>query len=314
MADSGISGKITPEDLAVYFGTGIGGFYTFFSEEATFLEKGPRGVTPHFISKMISNIAAGNIAIRYGAKNACISIVTACASGTSNIGEAYRAIKHGYAKAAICGGTEATINPLAIAAFTNCMALSTSDVPDAASLPFDKRRGGFVMGEGAAALIFEEYSHAMARGAKIYAEVVGYGSTCDAHHVTAPDTAAISSARAISEAFAGVGIEDYSKVYMNAHGTGTPFNDRCETLAVKNALGIENARKIHISSTKSVTSHDGRRAAGRSHRCYVVNGTIPLRLISWSLTRNAPDYTPQTVKTELEVVSTSFGFGDIMPA
>lgn len=315
MEDSRLEGNIAAEDLAVYFGTGIGGFNTFCSEHASYLEKGPLGVAPQFISKMIVNIAAGNIAIKYNAKNACTSVVTACASGTSSIGEAYRAIKHGYTKAAICGGTEATITPLAVAAFTNCMALSTSDDSNAASLPFDKRRGGFVMGEGAAALILEEYSHAKARGAKIYAEVIGYGSTCDAYHVTAPDTEAISSARAVSDALKDTEITDYTKVYMNAHGTGTPFNDKCETLAVKNALGEENARMIHISSTKSMTGHM-MGAAGAAEACVavlsIVNGVVPP-----TINLSEPDeecdlnYTPDiSKKTEIELAfSTSFGFG-----
>lgn len=202
MADSELEGKIAPEELGVYFGSGIGGFETFGESYKALEEKGPRRVSPLFIPKMISNIAAGNIAIKYHAQGPCVSMTTACATGTTCIGEAYRAIRHGYTTAAICGGSEAAITNLAVAGFGACMALSPSEDPNAASLPFDKRRGGFVMGEGAGTLILEEYEHAKARGAKIYAEVCGYGSTCDAHHVTAPDETAVASARAIKEAMA----------------------------------------------------------------------------------------------------------------
>ena len=184
MADSQLEGNIDADELAVYFGSGIGGFETFCESYDMLLAKGARRVSPLFIPKMIYNIAAGNIAIRYQAMNACVAVSTACATGTTAIGEGYRAILHGYTTAAICGGSEAAIVPLAVAGFGACMALNPSEDPNTASLPFDKRRGGFVMGEGAGAVILEEYEHAKARGAKIYAEVVGYGSTCDAHHVT----------------------------------------------------------------------------------------------------------------------------------
>ena len=177
MEDSGIDGKIDEERLGVYFGSGTGGFETFIHEHDVLLERGPQRVSPMFISKMISNIAAGNIAIKHNAKGPCLSITTACATGTSCIGEAYRAIKFGYTDAVIAGGSEAAITPLAVAGFDNCMALSESADKDSASIPFDKRRNGFVMGEGAGALILEEYEHAKQRGAKIYAEVCGYGST-----------------------------------------------------------------------------------------------------------------------------------------
>lgn len=253
MEDSGIDGKIDEERLGVYFGSGTGGFETFIHEHDMLLERGPQRVSPLFISKMISNIAAGNIAIKHNAKGPCLSITTACATGTSCIGEAYRAIKFGYTDAVIAGGSEAAITPLAVAGFDNCMALSESADKDSASIPFDKRRNGFVMGEGAGALILEEYEHAKQRGAKIYAEVCGYGSTCDAHHVTAPDPEAVGSAKAIADAYKESGI-DTERIYINAHGTSTPLNDKTETLAIKKALG-DKAAKVHISSTKSMTGH-----------------------------------------------------------
>ncbi len=255
VADSGIEENVSPERFGVYYGSGIGGFDTFVNEQNTFLEKGPQRVSPLFIPKMISNIGAGNIAIKHNAKGPCISVTTACATGTTAIGEAYRAIRGGYADAIIAGGVDAAIAPLSVAGFTNCMALTESTDPAQASIPFDKRRSGFVMGEGAGALILEEYEHAVARGAKIYAEVKGYGSTCDAHHVTAPDPSAEASGRAISDCFKEAGAEfDLSKVYINAHGTSTPLNDKTETTAIKNVFG-DGAYKVHISSTKSMTGH-----------------------------------------------------------
>jgi 3-oxoacyl-[acyl-carrier-protein] synthase II len=254
VSDSGILDKIEPERFGVYFGSGIGGFNTFTQEHSNLLEKGARRVSPLFIPKMISNIAAGNIAITFNAQGPCLSIATACATGTSCIGEAYRAIKHGYMDAAITGGAEASINPLAVAGFINCMALTNSDDKDSASIPFDKRRSGFVMGEGAGALILEEYAHAKKRGAVIYAEVAGYGSTCDAYHVTACHPEGIGGARAISEAVQEAGMENEDEIYINAHGTSTPLNDKTETLSIKKALG-DKAYAAHISSTKSMTGH-----------------------------------------------------------
>ncbi|MDO4553095.1 MAG: beta-ketoacyl-ACP synthase II [Bacillota bacterium] len=268
MEDSGLEGAVAPEDLGVCFGSGIGGFETFCQEHQALMEKGPRLVTPLFIPKMISNIAAGNIAIRYKAHGPCLSVTTACASGSHSIGEAYRAIRHGYTKAVICGGSEATINPLALAGFGNAMALSEATDKNAASLPFDKRRSGFVMGEGAGALILEEYGHALKRGAPVYGEICGYGSTCDAHHVTAPNPCVSASAKAVSdalkEAFPAPGQEtpeaaalqpEASRIYVNAHGTGTPMNDATETALLKAAFGPEAASRLHISSTKSMTGH-----------------------------------------------------------
>ncbi len=255
VADSGIKDSIAPERFGVYYGSGIGGFETFVSEHNTFLNRGPSRVSPFFITKMISNMAAGMIAIHFGAKGPCIEITTACATGTNAIGEAMRAIRHGYADAVIAGGVDAALHPLSMAGFINCQALTDSTDPDAASIPFDKRRNGFVMGEGAGALVLEEYEHAVARGAKIYAEAAGYGSTCDAFHVTAPDSEAKASGQAIADCLREAGVQvPPEQIYLNAHGTSTPLNDKTETQAIKNAFGAD-AYKIHVSSTKSMTGH-----------------------------------------------------------
>lgn len=251
--ESGIVGTVEPERLATSFGSGIGGIITLTDEHAKLVNGGPRKVSPLFVPMMISNIAAGNIAIRYKAKGSCICVVTACATGSNAIGEAYRAIKHGYADAVIAGGSEAAVMPLSIAGFTNMTALTTSVDPDLASLPFDKRRGGFVLGEGAGALILEEYEHAKRRGAKIYAEITGYGTTCDAHHITAPDPDAECSAKAIKDAFNESG-NPSGTIYVNAHGTGTQLNDISETLAIKKAFG-DRIGDVLVSSTKSMTGH-----------------------------------------------------------
>ena len=253
VADSGIDGKIAPERFGVYYGSGVGGFETFISEENNLINKGPSRVSPHFIPKMIANMGAGNIAIKFGAKGPCISVTTACATGTTAVGEAFRAIRYGYADAVIAGGVDAAITPLGFAGFINCMALTHSTDKDCASIPFDKRRNGFVMGEGAGALVVEEYEHAIERGATIYAEVKGYGSTCDAFHVTAPDSEAEASGRAISDCVKEAECEyDADRIYINAHGTSTPLNDKTETKAIKKAFGGD-AYKLHISSTKSMT-------------------------------------------------------------
>lgn len=258
MEDSGVLEHIDPTRLGVYMGSGIGGIHTFETECEKMATKGPGRISPFFIPMMISNIAAGTIAIKYNAQGPCLPIVTACATGTNSIGEAFRSIKHGYADAIIAGGTEASITPLAIAGFTNCMALTTTEDPSQACIPFDKRRNGFVMGEGAGAIILEDLETALNRGAKIYAEVVGYGNTCDAYHITAPHPEAIGGARAITQALAeaeelGVVLED-SQIYINAHGTSTPLNDKSETLAIKKAMG-ENISRTLVSSTKSMTGH-----------------------------------------------------------
>lgn len=255
VTESGVEGTVEPERFAVIFGTGIGGISTFESEHAKLLEKGPRRVSPLFVPMMIGNMAAGMIAIRHDCRGSAMPAVTACASGSNAIGEAMRLVRHGYADAVITGGAEAAICPSAVAGFVNMQALSTSQNPDEASLPFDRRRGGFVIGEGAVALVLEAYEHARARGAKIYGEVCGYGSTCDAYHITAPHPEARGGAQAMVEAMKEARYTADDVVYVNAHGTGTPMNDLVETMAIKKALGEENARKAYVSSTKSMTGH-----------------------------------------------------------
>ena len=252
--DSGIIGTVEPKRLGSYIGAGIGGLYSFFENTQALLEKGPRKVSPHFIPKMIGNIATGQIAIKYGAKGPSLSTMSACASGSNSVGEAFRAIKYGYADAVIAGGAECVVHPLTIAGFSNMKALSTQEDPLKASIPFDIKRDGFVMGEGAGVLILEEYEHAKARDAKIYAEMVGYGNTCDAYHVTAPEPGGEGLAEAIRIGFKEGGVTDNDVIYLNAHGTSTPMNDKIETMAVKAALG-KKAYDISISSTKAMTGH-----------------------------------------------------------
>ncbi len=254
--ESGIQGTLPPERIGTYFGSGIGGIGTFEEQHRSLMEKGPRRVSPFFIPALIVNMAGGLIAIKYNFQGASLPSVTACATGNNAIGEAYRAIKHGYLDAVLAGGAEAAIVPTGLAGFSNMKALSTTEDPLAACVPFDARRNGFVMGEGAGALLLEEYGHAKARGAKIYAEICGYGVTCDAHHITAPDPEANGGARALKMAYdeAG-GCGDASRIYVNAHGTSTPLNDSCETLAIKKGLGEDAARKCMVSSTKSMTGH-----------------------------------------------------------
>ena len=314
VSESGITDSVKPGRFGVYFGSGIGGFDTMVAEHSNLMTKGPKRVSPMMIPKMISNIAAGNIAIKYGAKGPCISISTACATGSSCIGEAYRAIAGGYADAIIAGGSEASINPLGVAGFINCMALCESSDKDRASIPFDKERCGFVMGEGAGALVLEEYEHAAARGAKIYAEVCGYGSTCDAYHVTAPAPGGQGGADAIAAALETSGEYSSEKVYINAHGTSTPLNDKTETAAIKKVFG-EDAYKVHVSSTKSMTGHM-LGAAGAAEAIAAIlavnNGVVP-PTIGYKVPDEECDldYTPNNaVEADIKLaLSVSLGFG-----
>ena len=252
--DSNEGGNIDPFRFGVYVGSGIGGFQTMVRETEKILKDGPKWVSPLFIPTMISNIAAGNVAIRNNACGPCLPVVTACATSTHAIGEAFRAIKYGHADAIIAGGSEAAILPLAIAGFANAKALSRAEDPKYASLPFNRNRGGFVMAEGAAMLVLEEYEHAKARGAEILGEICGYGNTCDAHHVTAPRPDGVTQSAAIRQALEEAGYTSDDLIYINAHGTGTALNDVSETAAFKLALG-EAAYKAHISSTKGSTGH-----------------------------------------------------------
>ena len=313
--ESGIEGTVAPERFSVIFGTGIGGINTFETEYGKLMEKGPRRVSPLFIPMMIANMASGMIAIRHDCRGSAMPAVTACASGSNAIGEAMRLIRHGYADAAIAGGAEAAISPSAIAGFVNMKALSTSEDPEAASLPFDKRRGGFVIGEGAVALILEEYEHAKARGAKIYGEVCGYGSTCDAHHITAPHPEARGGAQAMADAMREAGYTENDRVYVNAHGTGTPMNDSLETIAIEKALGEEAAKRAYVSSTKSMTGHMlGAAGAIEALAClFALNEGIIPPTINLKEQDEACDLNcvPNTaVKADIDLaLSNSLGFG-----
>ena len=307
-------GNIDPFRLGVYVGSGIGGFSTQVRETEKILTDGPKWVSPLFIPTMISNIAAGNIAIRNNACGPCLPVVTACATSTHAIGEAYRAIKHGYADAIITGGSEACVMPLGLAGFANAKALSRSENPKYSSLPFNKNRGGFVIAEGAAILVLEEYEHAVARGATIIAEVCGYGNTCDAYHVTAPRPDGTTQAAAIRMALDEAGYTPEDSLYINAHGTGTALNDVSESDAFKLALG-EDAYKAHISSTKSAMGHL-LGAAGAAEALAAIlalkNSMIPPTI---NLDEVDPecdlDYTPnKAVQAELTLaISDSLGFG-----
>lgn len=312
--DSGIIGNIDENRFGVYIGAGIGGLHTFVNNTLAMDKGGAKKVSPFFIPMMIGNIATGNVAIRFGAKGVSLSVMSACATGTHSIGEAFHAVKDGYADAIIAGGTEAVIAPLTIAGFQNIKALSTNPDPKKASRPFDKDRDGFIMGEGAGMLILEEYEHAKARGAKIYAELCGYGNTCDAHHVTAPDPEGAGLARAIEIAFEEAEVSDDAQIYINAHGTSTHLNDLTETMAIKKALG-EKAYDANISSTKSMTGH----MLGATGAVEAIVSIMALKdgVIPPTINLDEPDeeldlnYTPnKAVKRDVNVAaSTNLGFG-----
>ncbi|MGL5477868.1 MAG: beta-ketoacyl-ACP synthase II [Clostridium sp.] len=242
------------ERIGVIVGSGIGGFQTIETEISKMASGSSRRVSPFFIPMAIINMAAGNISIKYGLRGPSTSVVTACATGTNSIGEAFRQIKHGYADVMLAGGVEAPITKIGIEGFASLKALNSSNDPKRASIPFDKERSGFVMGEGAGILVLESLESAKKRGAKILAEVVGYGSTCDAYHITSPDPDGEGAARAMLEAINEANIEKEEVSYINAHGTSTPLNDKFETAAIKKAFG-EYAYKIPVSSTKSMTGH-----------------------------------------------------------
>lgn len=315
ISQSCILGTVEPEKFGVYIGSGIGGMDTLVNTMDRFRAGGPRKVSPLFIPMMISNMASGNIAIQYNAMGPCLPVVTACATSSHAIGEAYRAIRFGYADAIIAGGTEAAINCLAVAGFTNSMALSTRNKPNDSSIPFDARRDGFVIGEGAGVVIMEDYEHAKNRGAKILGEIVGYANTCDAYHITAPHPEAEGAANAIRLALEEAGYTKGVKLYYNAHGTSTPLNDKVETLALKKVLGEDGAREIYISSTKSMTGHMlGAAGAVEAIACLIAleTGEIPPTIGYKELDPECDlNYTPN-VKAKVDVemaVSTSLGFG-----
>ncbi len=247
--------ELNAEQVGVLIGTGIGGLKILEEQQEIYLTKGPDRCSPFMIPMMIANMAAGLTAIQLGAKGPNSCSVTACAAGSNAIGDAFRLVRDGYAQAMVCGGTEAAITPLGIAGFAACKAVSLrNDDPAHASRPFDKDRDGFVMGEGAGILVIEELEHALARGARIYAEIVGYGATCDAYHMTGQTPGGIHAARAMALALKDGHLTPEMVSYVNAHGTSTPVNDPNETMAIKTALG-DHAYKITVSSTKSMTGH-----------------------------------------------------------
>lgn len=253
--DSAIDfGKEDTLRCGVILSSGIGGLTTIQRECLRGESKGYDRVSPHFVPMSITNMAAGHVAIRFGLHGMCTSVVTACASGTNAVGDALRQIRDGYQDVIVCGGAESCITDFGIGGFTSMHALSKAEDVNRASIPFDKERSGFVMGEGAGVLILEEYEHAVKRGAKIYCEVAGYGSTCDANHVTAPLEDGSMAAQAMTEAVKDAGIKPENIDYINAHGTSTKLNDKGETNAIKKAFG-EHAYKLAVSSTKSMTGH-----------------------------------------------------------
>ena len=317
MASSGLVSRenIEAERFGVYIGSGIGGINTFVTQTKILFDEGADRISPLFIPMMIPNIAGGNIAIKYKAQGPCLTHVSACATGTNSIGEAYLAIKYGRADAILTGGSEAAVTPLAIGGFANSRALTTEEDPSKACLPFDRRRGGFVMAEGAGLMMLEEYEHAKARGAEIIAEVCGYGCTCDAHHYTAPRPDGIPAAKAIREALDEAGYREGENLYVNAHGTGTHLNDAAETNALKLALGEADAHRASVSSTKSMTGHMfGATGAVElmASALALKEGIVPPTI---GLEEADPecdlDYTPlQARKRDLDVaISNSLGFG-----
>lgn len=306
--------NIDASRFGVYVGSGIGGFTTIYREIEKMVKDGPKWVAPTFVPTMIPNMAAGHIAIRHGACGPCLPITTACATSTNTIGEAYRAIRHGYADAIIAGGTEAARIAIGIAGFCNARTLSRSADPDYASIPFNSRRDGFVLGEGAAVLVLEEYEHAKARGAHILAEICGYGNSCDAYNATAPRPDGSTQAAAIRMALDQAGYSSGDCLYINAHGTSTPLNDVAETKAFKLALG-DDAYRAHISSTKSMTGH----ALGAAGAIEAVASVMALMegIVPPTINLDSPDpecdldYTPcKAVRADLSIaISDSLGFG-----
>ena len=314
-ADANLAeGSFDPYRAGVITGSGIGGIKTFENEHTKLMEKGMHGISPLFIPMMIPNIAAGMITMECGFKGASYCTVTACASASHAIGEAFRAIKHGYLDIAITGGADAVITPMAVGGFANMTAMTTSENPDEGSLPFDARRGGFVIGEGAGMLVLESYDSAKARGAKIYAEIAGYGATSDAYHITAPDPEGKSAAVAMKMAMEEAGVSPSDVSYINAHGTGTPANDKMETNAIKIAFG-DAAKSVSVSSTKSMTGH----LLGAAGAVEAIFGTLAINggFIPPTINYKEPDpecdldCTPNKVKYKPVnvVISNSLGFG-----
>lgn len=317
VTDSGIDfTKLDGTRCGVVLGSGIGGLQILFEQTKTFYDRGPSRFSPFMIPQMITNILSGLVAIEYGLKGPNFCVTSACASATHSMGESLRAIQHDEADVILAGGAEAPICELGVGGFCAMRALSTrNDDPTRASRPFDLNRDGFVIGEGAGVLVLEEYEHAVRRGAKIYCELAGYGRTCDAFHMTAPDEAGSGAARGMRLAYEDAGLRPEDIGYINAHGTSTSLNDKCETMAIKGALGEANARKVMISSTKSMTGHLlGAAGAVESIACAMAlkTGIIPPTI---NLETPDPqcdlDYVPNTAR-EARVsacLNNSLGFG-----
>lgn len=308
--------KVDSERFGVIIGSGIGGMETIENQARILIERGPSRVSPFTIPSLIANIASGVVAIEFQAKSVNFGVVSACASGSHALGEALRHIRDGHADIMLSGGSEACITRLSYAGFCNMKAMSTdfNDTPEKASRPFDKLRDGFVMGEGAGVLVIESLEHAQARGARIYCEVVGYGATCDAYHITGQDQEGKGLALCLNRALAEAGVEKSEVSYINAHGTSTPINDRCETLAIKRTFG-EAARQISISSTKSMTGHLLGAAGGVEAAvcCLAIHhGVIPPTINYENPDPDCDlDYTPNVAKkrTVNVAISNNLGFG-----
>jgi beta-ketoacyl-acyl-carrier-protein synthase II len=308
-----ITEEIAPR-VGVWIGSGIGGMETFESQYEIFLEKGYRRVSPFFVPMMIPDMAAGQVSIALGAKGINSCTVTACATGTNSIGDAFKVIQRGDADVMVTGGTEAPITKMSVAGFCANKALSTNPDPKTACRPFDQNRDGFIIGEGAGILVLEELEHALARGAKIYAEIVGYGATGDAHHITAPAPGGEGGVRAMRQAINDAGLQPSDIDYINAHGTSTEYNDKYETMAIKEVFG-DHAYKVAISSTKSMTGHL-LGAAGGVEAIFSVKA-IESGIIPPTINYETPDpecdldYVPnQARKQEVKaVLSNSLGFG-----
>jgi 3-oxoacyl-[acyl-carrier-protein] synthase II len=314
--DAGLdTGKVDSTRFGVLIGSGIGGITTLLDSHRTLLEKGPDRVSPFFIPMLIINMAAGLVSMRYGAKGPNSAVATACATGNHAIGDAFKLIQRGAADVMIAGGAEAIIVPLTIAGFCSMKAMSTrNDEPEKASRPFDANRDGFVCGEGGGIVVLESLAHAVGRDARIYAEVLGYGMTGDAHHMTAPEPEGAGAARAMTEALRDAGLDAADVGYINAHGTSTPYNDKFETLAIKRVFG-DHARRVAISSTKSMTGH----LLGAAGGIEAIATTLALHhgVLPPTINYETPDpdcdldYVPNTArKQDIEIaLSNAFGFG-----
>lgn len=316
LEDSGINlEQVDRERVGTIIGSGIGGMETLHDQYKVLFEKGPNRISPFFVPMMIANMAAGQTSITFGLHGPCTCVVTACATGTNAIGEAFRIIQYGDADVMVCGGTEATISPAALAGFCSAKAMTTSNAePEKASRPFDRDRDGFVMGEGAGIVVLESLEHAQARGAKIYAEMIGYGSNADAYHITAPAPEGTVAAKCMELAIKDAGLKPEDIDYINAHGTSTPLNDKNETLAIKKLFG-EHAYKLAVSSTKSMTGHLLGAAGGIefiASALAVANDILPPTINYENPDPELDlDYVPNKARQQKvnTAMSNSFGFG-----